>query len=100
MGFLAQDVEAVLGDGYSVLGIGADKQRTLSLRYTDLIAPMVKAIQEQQATIQSQQASLDSQQAQIEGLTAKLAASDVLRTQLETVTARLAALEKVATARR
>ena len=48
MGFLAQDVEALLGDGYSVLGIGGDKDRTLSLRYTDLIAPMVKAIQEQQ----------------------------------------------------
>ncbi len=52
MGFLAQDVEAVLGDGYSVLGIGGDKDRTLSLRYTDLIAPMVKAIQEQQTQIE------------------------------------------------
>ena len=51
MGFIAQDVEALLGDGYNVLGIGGDADRTLSLRYTDLIAPMVKAIQEQQALI-------------------------------------------------
>ncbi len=128
MGFLAQDVEAVLGDGYSVLGIGGDPDRTLSLRYTDLIAPMVKAIQEQQAqitdqakTVQAQQTEIDAknariaalenrqtaqqgridgQQTQIALLTAKVAASDVLRTQLETVTARLAALEKVATATR
>jgi hypothetical protein len=52
MGFLAQDVEALLGDDYNVLGIGSDKDRTLSLRGTDLIAPMVKAIQEQQSQIE------------------------------------------------
>jgi hypothetical protein len=68
MGFLAQDVEAVLGDGYNVLGIGGDQDRTLSLRYTDLIAPMVKAIQEQQLTIQGQQARIDTQQSQLDEL--------------------------------
>jgi hypothetical protein len=52
MGFLAQDVEALVGDGYSVLGLGADPERTLSLRYTDLIAPLVKTVQEQQALIE------------------------------------------------
>ncbi len=60
MGFVAQDVEALLGDGYGVLGIGGDKDRTLSLRYTDLMAPMVKAIQEQQATIEAQQAQIET----------------------------------------
>jgi len=68
MGFLAQDVEAVLGDDYNVLGIGGDQDRTLSLRGTDLIAPMVKAIQEQDATIRAQQAQIDSQKAQLEEL--------------------------------
>ena len=53
MGFIAQDIETLLGDGYNVLGIGQDKDRTLSLRYTDFIAPMVKAIQQQQAEIQA-----------------------------------------------
>jgi hypothetical protein len=81
MGFLAQGVEALLGDGYGVLGIGGDPARTLSLRYTDFIAPLVKAVQEQQT--------------QIAALTAKLADSDAQRAQFETVTARLAALEKV-----
>ena len=52
MGFLAQDVEALLGKGYGVLGIGGDPERTLSLRYTDLIAPLVKTVQEQQALIE------------------------------------------------
>ncbi len=65
MGFIAQDVEALLGDEYNVLGIGGDAERTLSLRYTDLIAPMVKAIQEQQATIESQQAELAARDARI-----------------------------------
>ena len=60
MGFIAQDLETLLGDDYNVLGIGADKDRSLSLRYTDLIAPMVKAIQEQQSTIQAQQAQIDA----------------------------------------
>ena len=52
MGFIAQDVETLLGDQYNVLGMGADPDRTLSLRGTDLIAPLVRAIQEQQAMIE------------------------------------------------
>ncbi len=81
LGFIAQDVETLVGDGYNVLGIGGDKDRTLSLRYTDFIAPMVKAIQEQQATITAQQAAMAAlerhdreQQATIQSLAARLAA--------------------------
>ncbi len=84
MGFLAQDVEAVLGDGYSVLGIGGDKDRTLSLRYTDLIAPMVKAIQEQQRTIQGQQARADTQQTRLDAQQSQI---DDLRRQVQTLLA-------------
>jgi hypothetical protein len=68
MGFLAQDVEALLGDGYSLLGIGGDADRTLSLRYTDLIAPLVKAIQEQQQQLASQQAQLEAKDVRIAAL--------------------------------
>jgi hypothetical protein len=50
-GFIAQEIEALLGTDYNVLGIGADADRALSLRYADFIAPMVKAIQEQQGEI-------------------------------------------------
>jgi hypothetical protein len=81
MGFLAQDVEAVLGDGYSVLGIGGDPDRTLSLRYADLIAPLVKAVQEQQALI-------EAQRKEIEALKARLAGRD------RAIERRVAALER------
>ena len=51
-GFIAQEVEALLDTDYNILGIGQDSDRTLSLRYTDFIAPMVKAMQEQQEMIE------------------------------------------------
>jgi hypothetical protein len=57
-GFIAQDIEALLGTDYNVLGIGGDADRTLSLRYTDFIAPMVKAIQEQQGMIEQLKAEV------------------------------------------
>ena len=68
MGFVAQDIEALLADGHNVLDIGGDPERTLSLRYTDLIAPMVKAIQEQQTKIESQQAQIEAKDARIVSL--------------------------------
>ena len=58
MGFVAQDVEAVLGDSYNVVDAGGDPDRTLSLRYSELIAPLVKAVQEQQAQIEALRAEL------------------------------------------
>jgi hypothetical protein len=87
MGFVAQDVEAVLGDGYNVLGIGGDEDRTLSLRATDLIAPMVKAIQEQQAQITDQARTIQGQQTQIESRDARIAA---LEARLAGIEGRLA----------
>jgi hypothetical protein len=77
MGFLAQDVEALLGDDYNVLGIGADQDRTLSLRGTDLIAPMVKAIQEQDATIKAQRSEIQELKAAVEALRARVQAQTV-----------------------
>jgi hypothetical protein len=88
MGFVAQEVETLLGDGYNVLGIGGDAERTLSLRYTDFIAPVVKAVQEQQAQITDLAKTIQAQQAQIEALKSALAERD---TALER---RLGALEQ------
>jgi hypothetical protein len=45
-GFIAQDIETLVGTNNSLLTISADTDRTLGLRYTDFIAPIVKAIQE------------------------------------------------------
>jgi hypothetical protein len=73
-GFIAQDIETLLGTNYNVLGIGGNSDRTLSLRYTDFIAPMVKAMQEQQEIIEKQDAKITSQQAQIDELKAEIAA--------------------------
>ena len=92
MGFLAQDVEAVLGDDYNVLGIGGDKERTLSLRYTDLIAPMVKAIQEQDATIKAQQARIDAKDARIADLGKQQAAQQV---QIDSQKAQIEELRRI-----
>jgi hypothetical protein len=58
MGFVAQDVEEVLGNAYNVVDAGGDADRTLSLRYAQLIAPLVKAVQEQQAQIEALRAEL------------------------------------------
>ncbi len=73
LGFLAQDLETLLGDGYNVLGIGGDADRTLSLRYTDFIAPLVKAVQEQQAQIEAQRGAIDLLAAKLAALEARLA---------------------------
>ncbi len=87
MGFVAQDVEALVGDSYNVLGIGGDADHTLSLRYTDFIAPMVKAIQEQQATIATQQTQIvarDTRIAQLEkSQAAQQAQIDELKAQVQ-----------------
>ncbi len=54
-GFIAQDIEDLLGETYNLLDIGCGEERMLSLRYSQFIAPMVKAIQEQQAIIETQE---------------------------------------------
>jgi hypothetical protein len=66
-GFIAQDIEALLGTKYNILGIDPTEERMLSLRDTDFIAPMVKSMQEQQVII-------DDLKARIEKLEALLAA--------------------------
>jgi hypothetical protein len=53
-GFIAQDVQKVLPEL-----VGADKDGTLNLNYDGLIAPMVKAMQEQQAEIKDLQKQIE-----------------------------------------
>ena len=83
LGFSAQDIEAILGNKYSILGRGEDKDRMLSLRYTDFIAPLVKAVQElkvqKEEEISGLKGQISEQQAQIVAL----------QRQLETVMAAL-----------
>lgn len=73
-GFIAQEVESLVGDDYNLLGIGGDAERTLSLRYTDFIAPLVKAVQEQQEIIGRQQDDLDSLRSELATMRAEIQA--------------------------
>jgi hypothetical protein len=83
LGFSAQDIEAILGNKYSILGRGEDKDHKLSLRYTDFIAPLVKAVQElkvqKEEEISGLKEQIAEQQAQIVAL----------QRQIETVMAAL-----------
>lgn len=63
-GFVAQDIEALLGTKNAVLTVGGDSLRSLGLRYSDFVAPLVKAMQEQQAMIDEQQKLIATLQAQ------------------------------------
>ena len=54
-GFIAQEVEQAANDcGYSFSGINkpANEKTPYSLSYSDFVMPLVKAVQEQQATIE------------------------------------------------
>lgn len=50
-GFIAQDIKALVGENNTVVNTSPDEEQRLTLRYTDLIAPLVKAVQEQQDQI-------------------------------------------------
>lgn len=71
-GFIAQDIEKLVGTENAILTIGGDEDRTLGLRYTDFVAPLVKAVQEQQLIIdQLKQQNLQKDQ-KLENLQASI----------------------------
>ncbi|MDD5632670.1 MAG: tail fiber domain-containing protein [Methylococcales bacterium] len=65
-GLIAQELQETLHDaGYQKAGIvteDASKEKYLTVRYNDLFAPMIKAIQEQDKKIQDQQKTIAAQQ--------------------------------------
>ena len=79
LGFIAQEIQELLGTEYNILGIGGDTGRTLSLRYTDFIAPMVKAIQEQQKIIESQNGMITELRSAVAELQEKVVAIQAVR---------------------
>jgi trimeric autotransporter adhesin len=68
MGFVAQDVEDLLGDRYNVVAAAGGDENLRTLRHADLIAPLVKALQEQQQIIEPLMKRLQEQQQIIEPL--------------------------------
>jgi len=71
-GFLAQEIEEIVGTENAILTVGGDKDRTLGLRYTDFVAPLVKAVQEQQREIKDLQSKLLKEQKQVADLEASI----------------------------
>jgi hypothetical protein len=69
-GFIAQELEVSLNKAGVINSgiIGKDKDGMYSLRYNDLLAPMVKAIQEQQQIIDNQSKINQEQNVKIERL--------------------------------
>jgi hypothetical protein len=74
-GFLAQDIESLVGDENAILTIGGDAERTLGLRYTDFIAPLVKAVQEQQKLIAELKEQIEQNRLELETLKIDVKAS-------------------------
>ena len=74
-GFLAQDIESLVGDENAILTIGGDAERTLGLRYTDFIAPLVKAVQEQQKLIAELKEQIEQNRLELEILKIDVKAS-------------------------
>lgn len=70
-GFVAQEVKQALGDTDAALWVLSDKDDPDSrqaLRYEELIAPMVKAMQQQQALIEQQAARIEALEEKIASL--------------------------------
>ncbi|MFM8949937.1 MAG: hypothetical protein ACKOKB_04065, partial [Bacteroidota bacterium] len=68
-GFIAQEVENAATDiGYEFSGVDKPQSENnlYALRYGDFVAPMVKAIQEQQELIEKQQKQIDELKATLE----------------------------------
>lgn len=91
-GFIAQEVEELVGDENAILTISGDKDRTLGLRYTDFVAPLVKAIQEQQMEIEDLQSQLLKSKKQVEALEASI---QNLKTQNSEIASMNEELEKI-----
>lgn len=67
-GFIAQDIENLVGESNAILTVGGDEERTLGLRYTDFVAPLVKAVQEQQTEIDELKSLLQEYRSELESL--------------------------------
>lgn len=59
-GFIAQDVEAIAPEEHGIIGSHGVANSTKSLAYTELIAPMAKAIQELKQQVQELRAQISS----------------------------------------
>ncbi|WP_437186751.1 tail fiber domain-containing protein [Planctomicrobium sp. SH668] len=69
LGLIAQDVEPLFPD---LVRTASDEIGTKSINYIGLIAPLIRAVQEQQTEIQSQQQTIERLENQIDTLETRL----------------------------
>ncbi|MFD1161834.1 tail fiber domain-containing protein [Hwangdonia seohaensis] len=62
-GLIAQDVQPIINE---IVDVGEDKNKTLSINYTELIPVLIKAIQDQQNIIDNQNKKINNLSAQVE----------------------------------
>ncbi|MBX2897846.1 MAG: tail fiber domain-containing protein [Cyclobacteriaceae bacterium] len=78
-GFIAQEIEQIVGESNAILTVGGDQDRTLGLRYTDFVAPLVKAVQEQQTEIVELKSMLQDYRAELEALKIQVASKNSVK---------------------
>jgi len=71
-GFVAQDLLELVGENNTLVNTGKTSEDLISIRPTDLLAPMVKAIQEQQNTISVQKQKIEKLESENQKLLAKM----------------------------
>ncbi len=94
-GFIAQEVEELVGDKNAILTVGGDKDRTLGLRYTDFVAPLVKAVQEQQKEIEDLKSQLLKSEKKVEALEASIQNLKTQNSEIASMTEELERIKKI-----
>ena len=69
LGLIAQEVQPIINE---IVHVAEDKDKTLSVSYTELIPVLIKAIQEQQTQIDNQNATITTQESKINDLSTAL----------------------------
>lgn len=86
-GVIAQELQQTLSDvGYRGAGIieeDGSPEKYMTVRYNDLLAPMIKAIQDQDKKIQDQQKTIVTLLNQQDNITALLKTNEVLLKRIE-----------------
>jgi hypothetical protein len=67
-GFIAQEVEEAIGKPTNIVLTDNSKEQYKSMRYTNLIAPLTKAVQEQQEIIESYKKTIEEYEKRVEYL--------------------------------
>ncbi|MBX2958273.1 MAG: tail fiber domain-containing protein [Cyclobacteriaceae bacterium] len=94
-GFIAQDIEQLVDNRNAILTVGGDNDRTLGLRYTDFIAPLVKAVQEQQEEIANLESELKLLKEQVKILSTENSQIGQFMAELDKLKQSMGSIERI-----